>query len=58
MLFYRHIIPKLEGGDDHPHNFLTVCWEHHNMIHNMAPIKITNGAPNIAANRLPLGLLL
>ena len=34
-LQHHHIIPKLEGGDDHPHNFLTVCWEHHNMIHNI-----------------------
>lgn len=34
-LQHHHIIPEAEGGDNHPHNFLTVCWEHHNMIHNI-----------------------
>jgi hypothetical protein len=34
-LQHHHIIPISEGGDDHEHNFLTVCWEHHNFIHNI-----------------------
>ena len=34
-LQHHHIIPKVEGGDDHPHNFLTLCWEHHDFIHNI-----------------------
>jgi len=34
-LQHHHIIPKSQGGDDHQHNFLTLCWEHHNFIHNI-----------------------
>jgi hypothetical protein len=34
-LQHHHIIPISEGGDDNEHNFLTVCWEHHNFIHNI-----------------------
>ena len=34
-LQHHHIIPKSQGGDDHQHNFLTLCWEHHNFIHDI-----------------------
>ena len=34
-LQHHHIIPKSQGGDNHPHNLLTLCWEHHNFIHNI-----------------------
>ena len=34
-LQHHHIIPISEGGDNHQHNFLTLCWEHHNFIHNI-----------------------
>ena len=34
-LQHHHIIPKSKGGDDHPHNFLTLCWKHHNWIHDI-----------------------
>ena len=38
-LQHHHIIPKSKGGDDHPHNFLTLCWEHHNWIHDIRKTK-------------------
>ena len=34
-LQHHHIIPKAEGGDDHQWNLLTLCFEHHNFIHNI-----------------------
>mgnify|MGYP000859108732 CR=1 FL=1 len=34
-LQHHHIIPKSQGGDDHQHNFLTLCWEHHKFIHDI-----------------------
>ena len=34
-LHHHHIIPKSQGGDDHSHNFLTLCWEHHDWIHHI-----------------------
>ena len=33
----HHIIPKSMGGTDHPHNMLTLCDEHHGMIHLIRP---------------------
>ena len=36
-LQHHHIIPKSKGGDDHQHNFLTLCTEHHSMIHQIKP---------------------
>ena len=38
-LQHHHIIPKSKGGDDHPHNFLTLCWEHHNWIHGISKTR-------------------
>ena len=34
---HHHITPVCKGGDDHPHNFLTLCPEHHGMIHLIRP---------------------
>lgn len=34
-LQHHHIIPKSQGGDEHQHNLLTLCWEHHNFIHGI-----------------------
>ena len=34
---HHHIIPVCKGGDDHPHNFLSLCVEHHGMIHSLRP---------------------
>lgn len=45
-LQHHHIIPKSQGGDDHQHNFLTLCWEHHNWIHN---IRKTRSKENFVA---------
>ena len=38
-LQHHHIIPKSQGGDDHQHNILTLCWEHHNWIHDIRNTK-------------------
>ena len=34
---HHHIIPVSKGGDDHPHNFISLCVEHHGMIHSVRP---------------------
>ena len=36
-LEHHHIKPIAMGGDDHQHNFLTLCTEHHSMIHQIKP---------------------
>ena len=36
-LEHHHIKPLAMGGDDHQHNFLTLCIEHHSMIHQIRP---------------------
>ena len=32
---HHHIIPVCKGGTDHEHNFLSLCVEHHGMIHSV-----------------------
>ena len=34
-LEHHHVLPKSIGGDDNEHNLITVCINHHNMIHNI-----------------------
>ena len=34
---HHHITPVCKGGDDHPHNFISLCVEHHGMIHSVRP---------------------
>ena len=34
---HHHIVPVCKGGDDHPHNFISLCVEHHGMIHSVRP---------------------
>ena len=36
-LHHHHIIPVSRGGDDHQHNFITLCGEHHAFIHSLRP---------------------
>ena len=36
-LEHHHIKPVSRGGDDHQHNFITLCDEHHGMIHQVRP---------------------
>ena len=36
-LEHHHIKSVVDGGDDHPHNFITLCSEHHAMIHQLRP---------------------
>ena len=33
----HHIKPVSRGGDNHQHNFITLCEEHHEMIHHIRP---------------------
>jgi len=41
-LEHHHIIPKVNGGDDHQHNFLTLCHDHHDWIHNIRRSKLNS----------------
>ena len=34
---HHHIIPVCKGGTDHEHNFLSLCVEHHGMMHSIRP---------------------
>ena len=34
---HHHIIPVCKGGTDHEQNFLSLCVEHHGMIHSVRP---------------------
>ena len=36
-LEHHHIKPLVAGGNDHQHNFLTLCTDHHSMIHQIRP---------------------
>ena len=39
---YNHIKPRSRGGDDHQHNILTLCRDHHAMIHQVRPREWNN----------------
>ena len=41
-LQYHHIKPRSRGGDDHQHNILTLCVEHHALIHQVRPSEWNN----------------
>ena len=34
---HHHITPVCKGGTDHQHNFISLCVEHHGMIHSVRP---------------------
>ena len=34
---HHHITPVCKGGNDHQHNFISLCVEHHGMIHSVRP---------------------
>ena len=34
---HHHITPVCKGGTDHQHNFISLCVEHHGMIHSIRP---------------------
>lgn len=40
-LQHHHIIPKSMGGDDHAHNILTLCCDHHEWIHGIRRTRNT-----------------
>ena len=41
-LQFHHIKPRSKGGDDHQHNILTLCRDHHAMIHQVRPSDWNN----------------
>ena len=34
---HHHITPVCKGGTNHQHNFISLCVEHHGMIHSVRP---------------------
>ena len=34
-LHHHHVIPKVSGGTDHQHNLITLCDNHHEMVHRI-----------------------
>ena len=42
-LHHHHIIPRALGGDNHQHNFLTLCDEHHDWIHRIRKTRSKGG---------------
>jgi len=36
-LNHHHVVPKVKGGTDEEENILTLCPEHHGMIHMVSP---------------------
>jgi hypothetical protein len=42
-LQHHHIVPRSLGGDDHQHNILTLCNDHHNWIHNIRKTRSKGG---------------
>ena len=34
---HHHVTPVCKGGTDHQHNFISLCVEHHAMIHSVRP---------------------
>tara|TARA_B100001057_G_scaffold485362_1_gene564971 strand:- start:348 stop:788 length:441 start_codon:yes stop_codon:yes gene_type:complete len=41
-LHHHHVIPKAQGGTDNEDNFITLCYDHHAMIHQIAPTRFNN----------------
>ena len=42
-LHHHHIVPISLGGNNHEHNFLTLCDEHHNWIHRIRKTRSKGG---------------
>ena len=41
-LHHHHVIPKAQGGTDDEDNFITLCYDHHAMIHSISPTRFNN----------------
>ena len=41
-LHHHHVIPKAQGGTDDEENFITLCRNHHAMIHQVSPTRFNN----------------
>ena len=41
-LQFHHLTPRSRGGNDHDHNILTLCVEHHALIHQCRPSDWNN----------------
>ena len=41
-LHHHHVIPKVQGGTNDEDNFITLCFDHHAMIHSISPTRFNN----------------
>ena len=62
-LHHHHVIPKVKGGTDDENNFITLCYDHHAMIHQIAPTRFNNmqvlaaiGRKNAMARGVKMGM--
>ena len=62
-LHHHHVIPKAQGGTDDEDNFITLCYDHHAMIHQIAPTRFNNmqelaaiGRKNAMARGVKMGM--
>ena len=61
-LHHHHVIPKAQGGTNDEDNFITLCYDHHAMIHSISPTKFNkmqvlakNGMQNAIARGVKWG---
>ena len=62
-LHHHHVIPKAQGGTDDEDNLLTLCYDHHAMIHSISPTRFNNmqvlaaiGRKNAMARGVKMGM--
>ena len=62
-LHHHHVIPKAQGGTDNEDNFITLCYDHHAMIHSISPSKFNQmqvlaaiGRKNAMARGVKMGM--
>ena len=62
-LHHHHVIPKAQGGTDDEENFITLCRNHHAMIHSVSPSRFNNfqvlaqiGRKNAMARGVKMGM--
>ena len=62
-LHHHHVIPKAQGGTDNEDNFITLCYDHHAMIHSISPSRFNQmqvlaaiGRKNAMARGVKMGM--
>tara|TARA_B000000557_G_scaffold230775_1_gene203729 strand:+ start:780 stop:1220 length:441 start_codon:yes stop_codon:yes gene_type:complete len=62
-LHHHHVIPRIKGGTDDEDNFITLCHDHHAMIHQITPTRFNNlqvlaaiGRKNAMARGVKMGM--